>query len=105
MFAGYDEYKNRLDRPEPERFSVPRYELFRLGGREALRAIGEDDDSIGTHEIHITNEYFRPIFRNRDFEAVRDAYGGTEGIADEIHRLHPLAALIARRLQAGAPLS
>ena len=30
------------------------------------------------------------IFRNRDFEAVRDAYGGTEGIADEIHRLHEL---------------
>ncbi|MGZ8867213.1 MAG: hypothetical protein ACXW2P_02640 [Thermoanaerobaculia bacterium] len=67
-FAGYDEFTNRGDRPEPERYTVPRYELFRLGGREALRAIGENDDSIGTHEIHITNEYFRPIFRNRDYK-------------------------------------
>lgn len=67
-FAGYDKFTNRDDRPEPERYTVPRYELFRLGGREALRAIGEADDSIGTHEIHITNEYFRPIFRNRDYK-------------------------------------
>lgn len=66
-FAGYDEYENRSDRPEAERFSVPRHELFRLGGREALRAVGEGNHSIGTHEFHLTNEYFRPIFRNRDY--------------------------------------
>ena len=30
------------------------------------------------------------IFRNRDFDAVRDAYGGTEGIGEEIHRLNEL---------------
>ena len=65
-FAGYDEYENRDDHPEVERYSVPRYELFRLGGREALRAVG-GDDSLGTHEFHLTNEYFRPLFRNRDY--------------------------------------
>jgi histidyl-tRNA synthetase len=32
------------------------------------------------------------IFRNRDFDAVRNAYGGTEGIGDEIHRLNELFA-------------
>ncbi|HUP45974.1 MAG TPA: hypothetical protein VM779_10735 [Thermoanaerobaculia bacterium] len=67
LFGGYNEFTNRGDRPEPERYSVPRYELFRLGGRESLRAISEGDDSIGTHQVHITNEYFRPIFRNRDY--------------------------------------
>jgi hypothetical protein len=66
-FAGYNEFTNRDERPEPERYTVPRYELFRLGGREALRAIDENDDSIGTHEFHVTNEYFHPIFRNRDY--------------------------------------
>lgn len=66
-FAGYDEFSTRQDRPEPERFTVPRYELFRLGGHEALRAVGEEDAALGTHEFHVVNEYFRPIFRNRDF--------------------------------------
>ena len=68
FFAGYDKYPNRNDRPAPERYSVPRYELFRLGGREAVLSVGENDNGIGTHELHITNEYFRPIFRNRDFK-------------------------------------
>ncbi|HEU4522948.1 MAG TPA: hypothetical protein VFT12_13150 [Thermoanaerobaculia bacterium] len=67
LFAGYNEFTNRDERPEPERYSVPRYELFNLGGRDALRAIGQNDQSIGTHQFHITNEYFRPIFRNRDY--------------------------------------
>ena len=65
-FAGYDEYPNRANLPEYERYTVPRHELFRLGGREALRAI-DGDDSLGTHEFHLTNEYFRPIFRNRNY--------------------------------------
>ncbi|HEX6925454.1 MAG TPA: histidine--tRNA ligase [Longimicrobiaceae bacterium] len=30
------------------------------------------------------------IFRHRDFDAVRDAYGGTEGIGEHIHRMHEL---------------
>lgn len=66
-FAGYDDIPGREHKPEPERYSIPRYEMFRLGGREAIRAIDEGDFSIGTHELHVTNEYFRPIFRNRDY--------------------------------------
>jgi outer membrane protein assembly factor BamA len=67
-FIGYDDIPNREDRFEIERYSVPRYEMFRLGGREALRAVDEDEFTIGTHELHVTNEYFRPIFRNRDYK-------------------------------------
>ncbi len=54
--------------PEIERFSIPRYEMLRLGGRNALKSIGERDESVGIHEVHLTNEYFVPIFRNRDFK-------------------------------------
>src|SRR5690606_23607514 len=32
------------------------------------------------------------IFRNRDFDAVRNAYGGTQGIAEEIQRMNELFA-------------
>lgn len=48
-------------------YAIPQYELFRLGGREALRSIRTNDKSIGTHEIHLTNELFWPVFRNRDY--------------------------------------
>jgi hypothetical protein len=54
--------------PEIEKYSIPRYEMMNLGGRNALKAIGNDDEATGTHEIHLTNEYFVPIFRNRDFK-------------------------------------
>jgi hypothetical protein len=50
-----------------ERYTIPRYEMFQLGGREALRSIREDTTSEGTHEVHLTNEYFVPVFRNKDF--------------------------------------
>lgn len=53
--------------PEWEMWQVPQYELFRLGGREALRSVSSSNESIGTHEMHVTNELFVPIFRNRDF--------------------------------------
>jgi hypothetical protein len=53
--------------PPWESYSIPRYEMFRLGGREALKSISADDRSIGTHEIHLTNEVFVPIFRNRNY--------------------------------------
>jgi len=54
--------------PLAECYSIPGYELFTLGGREALRSIRTSDDvSSGTNELHLTNEYFVPIFRNRDF--------------------------------------
>jgi hypothetical protein len=54
--------------PEIEKYSIPRYEMITLGGRNALKAIGNDDEATGTHEIHLTNEYFVPIFRNKDFK-------------------------------------
>ncbi len=66
-FAGYDDIPFREDKPEVEQYSIPRYEMFRLGGRESLRSIDEGEFSIGTHELHLTNEYFVPVFRNRDF--------------------------------------
>ncbi len=50
-----------------ERYTIPRYEMFRLGGREALRSIRDTTQSEGTHEFHLTDEYFFPIFRNRDY--------------------------------------
>ena len=54
--------------PEWEKYDIPQYELFRLGGREALKSIGANDDSIGTQEVHLTNELFVPIFRNRSYK-------------------------------------
>ena len=54
--------------PLTECYSIPGYELFSLGGREALRSVRTAGDvSSGTNEIHVTNEYFVPVFRNRDF--------------------------------------
>ncbi len=53
--------------PQIERYSIPSYELFDLGGREALKSISSKDASAGTSEFHVTNEYFLPIFRNRDY--------------------------------------
>jgi hypothetical protein len=52
---------------EIERHSIPLYEFFKLGGREALKAV-DDTASQGSHEVHLTNELFVPIFRNRDFK-------------------------------------
>jgi hypothetical protein len=54
--------------PEWEKYDVPQYELFRLGGREALKSISSNDSSIGTQEVHLTNELFVPIFRNRSYK-------------------------------------
>ena len=53
--------------PTWESYTVPRYELFRIGGREALKSIDAGEDAIGTHEIHVTNELFVPIFRNKNY--------------------------------------
>jgi hypothetical protein len=54
--------------PEWEKFDVPQYELFRLGGREALKSVSSGDTGIGTQEIHLTNELFVPIFRNKSYK-------------------------------------
>ncbi|HSP13974.1 MAG TPA: hypothetical protein VLV78_04400 [Thermoanaerobaculia bacterium] len=74
-FFGYDKCDNEKrpcpggqDVPEIERYSIPRYDMMQLGGRNALKAIGSDVEATGTHEIHLTNEYFVPIFRNKDFK-------------------------------------
>ncbi len=54
---------------ELERYSIPRYELFRLGGREALKSVDNNKAAQGSNEVHVTNELFVPIFRNRDYKA------------------------------------
>ncbi len=48
-----------------DKFSIPRYELFKLGGRDLLK--GVDGEVRGTDEIHGTLEYLYPIFRNREY--------------------------------------
>jgi len=55
------------DTPPIARYSIPQYEMFKLGGREALKSLSDKDETEGTHEVHMTNEYFVPIFRNRDY--------------------------------------
>ncbi|MGH7484857.1 MAG: hypothetical protein ACRD3J_30980 [Thermoanaerobaculia bacterium] len=59
---------NTPDVPLVECYSIPGYEMFSLGGREALRSL-ETSNSVsnGTTEFDLTNEYFVPVFRNRDF--------------------------------------
>jgi len=68
--------------PLIERYAIPSYELFRIGGREALRSISSSkDEGAGTNELHLTNEYFFPIFRNRSYKKwgldVNTLYGAT----------------------------
>jgi hypothetical protein len=57
--------------PEWEKYNVPQYELFRLGGREALKSISSSDTAIGTQEVHLTNELFVPVFRNKNYKVGR----------------------------------
>jgi len=57
--------------PEWEKYAVPQSELFRLGGREALKSISSNDTAIGTQEVHLTNELFVPVFRNRNYKLGR----------------------------------
>ncbi len=62
-------FEDRVARglPQIDIYTIPNYEMFPLGGREALKSIGKSDNSAGTDEIHLTNEYFVPIFRNKDY--------------------------------------
>ena len=64
-----------------ERYTIPRYEMFALGGREALRSISDDVDSEGAYETHLTNEFFAPIFRNKDFRTFALHWNTLYGIA------------------------
>lgn len=56
-----------VETPIIARYTIPQYEMFKLGGREALKSLSDKDQTEGTHEVHMTNEYFVPVFRNRDF--------------------------------------
>ncbi len=62
-----------------EQFSIPRYEQFRIGGRDALK--GLDDHRRGTDEIHLSHEFFYPIFLNRDYETWWLRWNNMYGIA------------------------
>jgi hypothetical protein len=69
-------------------FSVPLYEYFKLGGRDALKGV-KDNASRGSDEVHLTGEYFVPLFRNRDIKTwalhwntlYGIAYAGAGGVA------------------------
>ncbi|HSN68484.1 MAG TPA: hypothetical protein VLV48_04525 [Thermoanaerobaculia bacterium] len=50
---------------EFDKFSIPRYELFKLGGRDLLKGVG--GEIRGTDEIHGSAEYFYPVFRNKEY--------------------------------------
>lgn len=69
----------REDLEMDEQFSIPRYELFRIGGRDALK--GLDDHRRGSDEIHLSNEFFYPIFRNRNYETWWLNWNNMYGIA------------------------
>jgi hypothetical protein len=60
-----------LDHPPIERYSIPAYEMFGLGGRDALKSISSKDAATGIHEFNINNEYFVPVFRNRDLQTYK----------------------------------
>jgi hypothetical protein len=63
-----------------ERYTIPQYELFRIGGREALRALSSSETLSGTNEVHLTNEYFKPIFRNRNYKKLGVEWNTLYGI-------------------------
>ncbi|HXH40776.1 MAG TPA: hypothetical protein VNN08_19245, partial [Thermoanaerobaculia bacterium] len=76
--------------PLIECYSIPGYEMFNLGGSEALRSLETSNSvSSGTEEMDLTNEYFVPVFRNRDYRyralhfntAYAIAYAGVGNVA------------------------
>jgi hypothetical protein len=62
-------------------YTVPRYELFGLGGRESLRSLKDRLETEGTQEVHETNEYFVPLFRNRNFNTFGAHWNTMYGVA------------------------
>jgi len=75
VHAGYFPYKKRVrtdfDPVLSTPFSVPRYELFALDSRTALR--GYRGSERGPEELHVTAEYTIPLFR-----AARRRFAGLE---------------------------
>lgn len=61
-FLHREEIRDGEDVPEADRYSIPRSELFRLGGRENLK--GVDNDLVGTELGYATNELFLPWFED-----------------------------------------
>ncbi|MEM7048727.1 MAG: hypothetical protein AAF604_03670 [Acidobacteriota bacterium] len=56
------------DVPQPDRFSIPRSELFRLDGRENLKGLRER--LRGTENLHTTAELFLPWFVDEERRAL-----------------------------------
>lgn len=96
LHAGYFPYKKRdpeaPENPDPERFTpflVPRYELFKLNGREELK--GYRGSERGPNQAHLTAEYVVPIFREapRKFLGIdwtslyAVLYSGTGNVGDD----------------------
>ncbi|HUP66537.1 MAG TPA: hypothetical protein VM557_14800 [Thermoanaerobaculia bacterium] len=65
--------------PDFQEFSVPRYELFKLGGRDLMK--GVDGSERGTDEFHVTGEYLTPVFQNRDYRRIGARFNDLFGIA------------------------
>lgn len=68
LHAGTFPYKSLVRQgdeiAEPDRYSIPRSQLFRLDGRDNLKGLTER--LHGTEELHTTWELFIPWFRGRD---------------------------------------
>jgi len=64
LHAGYFPYKKTIREAFDPRigtpFSIPRYELFRLDGRQELKAYRGTER--GPNEAHLTTEYVLPVF-------------------------------------------
>src|SRR5207253_707369 len=62
-------------------YTIPRYELFALGSRGALRSIHDILETEGTHEVHLTNEFFVPVFHGRHLKTGAATWNTLYGIA------------------------
>lgn len=62
-FVDPDRVRSGPDVTLADQFSIPRNELFQLGGRENLK--GVDSELRGTDELHATVEVFLPWFREQ----------------------------------------
>jgi len=72
LHAGTFGRKQQVDdaelRPQADRFTIPRAELFRLDGRDNLKGVGER--VRGTEQLFTTWEYFVPWFLDADHRAL-----------------------------------
>lgn len=64
-----------------DQYSIPNYEMLRMGDRGAMQSIGDNAESEGTHEYHLINEYFAPVFRNKDLRTWALHWNTLYGIA------------------------